>query len=137
MTATHDHNDRMRNRYLAALCYFIPFLPLIAEPKSRFVRFHTNQALVLDIFSAIVSVAYLLISAFVSIITMSAGGFYGYLYYDYSAGNRVMGILFFIFCATVLVFKIIAIVRALKGKAVKLPAIGKCTIIHEKTTEEE
>jgi uncharacterized membrane protein len=40
-----EAQDIEENKVIAALAYLIFFLPLLAAPKSRFGKFHANQAL--------------------------------------------------------------------------------------------
>ena len=102
-----DPVDCERNKYLAALCYFnflFGIIGLLAEPNSRFIRFHLNQSLVLTIFSVLCTL--------VCIIPVL-----GWLI------GSVGGVM-------VIVFVIMGIVRACKGEATELPIVGKYTILH-------
>lgn len=50
--------DTRENQTLGYLCYLGPLLlvPLLARPKSRFLRYHCNQGLLLFIFAVLVSI---------------------------------------------------------------------------------
>ena len=50
--------DVRENQGLGYLCYLGPLLviPLLLKPKSRFLRYHCNQGLLLLIFAALVSI---------------------------------------------------------------------------------
>lgn len=50
--------DVRENKNLGYLCYLGPLLviPLLLKPKSRFLRYHCNQGLLLLIFAALVSI---------------------------------------------------------------------------------
>ena len=50
--------DTRENQPMGYLCYLGPLLliPLLARPKSRFLRYHCNQGLLLFIFALLVSV---------------------------------------------------------------------------------
>ena len=50
--------DTRENQTMGYLCYLGPLLliPLLARPKSRFLRYHCNQGLLLFIFALLVSV---------------------------------------------------------------------------------
>lgn len=50
--------DVRENQSLGYLCYLGPLLliPLLLKPKSRFLRYHCNQGLLLLIFAALVSI---------------------------------------------------------------------------------
>ena len=56
----YDYNtvsdDIAQNRNMAALCYFIFFIPMLTRPRSDFVRYHVNQGAVLTIFSFLVNI---------------------------------------------------------------------------------
>lgn len=51
-------NDIEDNKLISILCYFGIFLliPLLVKPDSQFVKFHSNQGLVLFLFSLIAGV---------------------------------------------------------------------------------
>ncbi|HIS15975.1 MAG TPA: hypothetical protein IAD40_05960 [Candidatus Scatomorpha merdavium] len=50
--------DTRENQTMGYLCYLGPLLliPLLARPKSRFLRYHCNQGLLLLIFAVLVSI---------------------------------------------------------------------------------
>jgi uncharacterized membrane protein len=99
--------DRERNRYLACLCYlFFPtmFLALLAEPNSKFLRYHINQVILIYVL--------ILAGAIVAIVP-----FLGWL------ACAVAEVASVVFC-------IMGAVRAFKGQAKTTPIIGKYTVIH-------
>ncbi len=79
-------------------------LGLVANGTSKHVRFHANQALVLDIATVLL--------AFIAIIPV--------------LGWIVTGIGYFVF----FIFRIIGIVNAMKCTKNELPLVGKYRIIH-------
>ena len=102
-----DAADCQRNKYLAALCYFsfiFGIIGLLAEPDSKFIRYHLNQALVLTVASFLCALV-----CIVPILGWIAG----------TVGSIV-----------VLIFTIMGLVHACKGEATELPLVGKYTILH-------
>ena len=102
-----DPTDCERNKYLAALCYvnfLFGIIGLLAEPNSRFIRYHLNQSLVLTIFGVLCTLVCII--PFLGWLIGSVGG------------------------VMVIVFVIMGIVRACKGEATELPIVGKYTILH-------
>ncbi len=97
--------DIAENKVLCVLCYFgiLLLIPLLVKKDSAFVRFHSNQGLVLMLFNIIVSIlaAIPLVGWVVSIVGAVAG----------------------------LVFWIMGLVNVLNGRAKTLPLIGGITII--------
>ncbi len=99
--------DIDQNRIFAVLAYIgILFLvPLLAAPKSRFARYHTNQGVVLFIANVIASVATVIL-VFVPFV------------------GCVSGILAVALPVTSLVFMILGVVNAASGLYKPLPLIG-------------
>ena len=106
-TGNFPEEERERNKYLAALCYFGPAfiaVALLAEKDSKFIRYHVNQAIMLIVFALACAIV-----CVVPVIGWIAGGI----------GSIIT-----------VVFEIMGIVRAFKGKAVDLPIVGKYTVVH-------
>ena len=101
----HPANDAEDNKLISILCYFgILFLiPYLTKPESPFVKFHSNQGLILLIFSLAVGVA-------------SRIPFLGWII------GAVCGV--FIFVCFVL-----GIVNVVNGDMKELPIIGKIEIL--------
>lgn len=102
-----EPEDIKRTSLLAALCYcgiLFVIVGLLIEPNSKFIRYHINQSFVLYIFA--------LLCGIVAIVP-----FLGWIA---SAVGAVM----------VLVFTIMGIINALKGRAKDLPLIGKYKIVY-------
>lgn len=91
-----DQNDIEENKTLAILCYLgiLFIIPLLLKPKSRFVKFHAKQGLVLAI-----------------------GWFIGMVLYP------VMGLGFIVHIAIV-VLSIMGIMNVSEGSMKKLPVVG-------------
>jgi uncharacterized membrane protein len=102
-----ENADIEQNRVFAVLAYIgILFLvPLLAAPKSRFARYHTNQGIVLFIANIVASVATIIL-IFVPFV------------------GCVSGILAFALPVASLVFMILGIVNAASGLYKPLPLIG-------------
>lgn len=104
-TSAFSAQDIAENKVLCVLCYFgiLLLIPLLTKKDSPFVRFHSNQGLVLLLFNIIVSIlgAIPLVGWVVSIV------------------GAVVG----------LVFWIMGLVNVLNGRAKTLPLIGGITII--------
>jgi uncharacterized membrane protein len=103
----YDANDVAANKGLAAVSYLNPvfiIIALLANPNSRYLRFHINQALLLSL--------YFIACAVVSVIPVL--GWIG------GGAGAVAGI----------VFMIIGMVNAYQGTDKELPVIGSYRIIH-------
>jgi len=103
-----DPDDAERNKGMAVIAYILFFIPLLTgdHNKSPFVMYHTNQGLVLFLFS----VGGSLVSSILMILII------GFL-------------LMFVVGIASLVFCIIGIMNVLNGKMKPLPLIGKFTIL--------
>lgn len=102
-----DPEDIVRSRYLAALCYINPIfmiIGLLVEPNSKFIRYHMNQSIMLDVFS--VALILIMIIPFLGWIIGAVGSI------------------------AAVVFMIMGILHAVKGEAIDLPLVGKYTVIH-------
>lgn len=108
-TGEYDPKDIENNKVMGILAYIgILFLvPLLAAPKSKFARFHTNQGLVLFLAEIILGVAAGILSL-IPIVGWIVRGVVG-----------VVG----------LVLMILGIVNAANGKAKELPVIGKFKLL--------
>lgn len=106
-TAQFAAEDINHGKFLAALCYlnvFFAVIGLLAEPNSKFIRFHLNQAILTTILTLASSIV-----CIIPIIGWIAG--------------VVGGIASFVFI-------IMGIVNSIKGKAKELPVIGKYTLVY-------
>lgn len=115
---TQDAND---NKVMAVLSYisWLVIIPLIAS-KSPFVRFHTNQGLVLAIaavvWNAVLRVINTVLCAVFGVIHL------GFIAVVIMSVLRLVNLVFFI-------FSIIGIIDAVSGKARKFPFISSITLI--------
>ena len=106
-TAMFEEEDIRRTNILSALCYLsflFVILGLLIEPNSKFLRYHINQSIVLQIFGVV--------AALVAIIPVI---------------GWIVGCVASI---AAVVFLIMGIVRAYKGQAKDLPLIGKYTVVY-------
>lgn len=105
VTGGFDPRDIADNKLLCILCYLgiLLLIPLLTKQDSPFVRFHSNQGLLLLLFN---------IAASVVAVVPLVGWIVGFV-------ASVVGV----------VFLVIGIVNAVNGRAKTLPLIGKITIL--------
>ena len=113
MYDTQDVND---NKVFAVLAYFgiLFWLPLVVNSRSRFGKFHANQAFILFLTSIILEVASNIVCAIIRIIPF--------------IGGTISGIISLIVSALLLVYMILGMYNAGTGRAKELPLI--CGLIH-------
>lgn len=105
-TRRFDPQDIEDNKWLSAFCYFgilLMIFAMIAKPDSKFIRFHANQALVLQLLG--------IAAVIVSIIPIL---------------GWIAGVAASIFSFVCL---ILGIINCCKGRAKELPLIGVISII--------
>ena len=100
-----DPADASANKWMAVLAYFgiLALIPLFAAKESKFARFHTNQGLLLLICEVVLWCVAKFIPSLAALV--------------------------YLVDLVVLVFAIMGIVNALKGREKPLPWIGKIRII--------
>jgi uncharacterized membrane protein len=115
-------NDAEQNKGMAVLAYILFFIPLLAgtHKTSEFVKYHTNQGIVLVIFY----IAFSIITGILFAIFM------GIAAATYAVGlmlavPTIIGLLWIF----PLILVIIGIINAATGKMKPLPLIGKFTIL--------
>jgi len=121
--ATTANSDAEANKGMAIIAYLLFFIPLITgdHKKSAFVRYHTNQGIILFIFSAGLGVASSIVMAILSALLFSvfAWGLLG-----------ALGTMLSLLWIVPIVLLILGIVNASSGNEKPLPLIGsKFTII--------
>lgn len=111
------YNDAAANKGMAVLAYLIFFVPLIAGTykTSPFVKYHTNQGIILVIFSVAWAIVISIINAILSAIFLNL-----YLWAVWGIVSIVVTLLGFI----PLAFVIIGILNAVNGRTNPLPVIG-------------
>lgn len=97
--------DIQANKLFSILCYFGIFviIPLLAKPNSKYLRFHSNQGIILLIAQFILSL--IAIIPILGWIISVVGGI------------------------TLLVLSIMGIINGITGKVKRLPLIGKYNIL--------
>ena len=117
-TSKYDPADVQQNKWVCALSYIfiLFFLPLVVSPKSKYGKFHANQALVLLLVTTVGNIALEILGKLLSLIFL---GFVGGLL------SAVWGIVTFL-------LMVLGIWNVLNGRAKELPIIGVLKIIHVK-----
>jgi uncharacterized membrane protein len=113
-----DASDAEKNKGMAILAYILFFIPLLTgdHKTSPFVKYHTNQAIVLWLAAIAFFVAFtILISIFVLIMPWRLW--------------RLVRVIFYLLRYAPLVLGILGIVNAAQGQMKPLPVIGKFTIL--------
>lgn len=118
-TKDFDSKDIEENKAMGVLAYLsiLVLIPLLAAPKSKFARYHTNQGLILLI---------------LEIITGVLQGFLHFMFtavVDIPIINIIFSIIFYLIDIVYLLLIILGIVNVVQGKAKQLPIIGKFKII--------
>ena len=112
-TSEFDQEDINQNKVMAVLAYIgiLVLVPLLAAPKSKYARYHSNQGLMLFIAEICLGVVI---------------GIFSWI----PVLNIIIGILGGLVSLLLFVFAIIGIVNACQGKAKGLPIFGKFKILH-------
>lgn len=106
-TSEYMTEDIGRTKYLSAICYLslvFVIIALLVDQKSKFLRYHINQAIILDVF--------VIVCGIISIIPLI---------------GRIISVVGLL---VAVILKIIGIINACNGQAIDLPAIGRYKIIH-------
>ena len=116
-TAEYDPKDIADNKVMAVLAYlsWLVLIPLLAAPKSKYARFHTNQGLVLVIAEIIWGVVFAVVTAVVTLILPFLGTIFTLI-------GSLVSLVF-------LILSILGIVNAAQGKAKEVPLVGKFKIL--------
>lgn len=110
-TQEYDPQDIEKNKFMAILSYLgiLVIVPILAAKESKFARFHANQGLILCIAAILYWIAYSILSSIILSISW-------HLYWLVSIIS-IVGIIF-------LVWSVLGIINAAKGRAKELPFIG-------------
>jgi len=116
--ATTPASDAEENKGMAIIAYILFFVPLIVgtHKTSPFVKYHTNQGLILFIFAVAWLVVLTILQTILAMVFLST-----FLWAIWGVVTMVIGLLYFI----PLVFVILGIVNVVGGKTVPLPLIGE------------
>ena len=109
-----NSEDVQNNKVMGILAYF-GILFLIAAKDSQYARFHTNQGIVLFIFSVALNIIGNGISFVISVTSFGILSF---------VGTLITGLIGLVCLA----FAIVGIVNACSGEPKKLPIIGNITL---------
>ena len=115
-TQEFDPQDIEKNKFMAILAYFgiLVIIPILAAKESKFVRFHSNQGLILCIAAILYSVCYSILSTIIISISWRLAWI-----------MSIIGLLGLAF----LVWFVIGIINAANGRAKELPLIGKYKLL--------
>jgi len=115
-------NDAEQNKGMAILAYILFFIPLLAgaHKTSEFVKYHTNQGIILVLFYIALGIVIGILTAIIGAIAAATLSFGLILIIP-----TILGLLWLI----PLVLVIIGIVNAATGKMKPVPIIGKFTIL--------
>ena len=110
-TQEYDPQDIEKNKFTAILSYLgiLVIVPILAAKESKFARFHANQGLILCIAAILYWIAYSILSSIILSISW-------HLYWLVSIIS-IVGIIF-------LVWSVLGIINAAKGRAKELTFIG-------------
>jgi len=113
-TGEFDSDDIVQNKAMAILAYIIFAIPLLAAKESKFVRYHTNQGLVLTIAFTAYGIVYDVVSDIILMISWRLRFLV-----------MMLGLMSMVFVALM----VIGIVNAANGRAKELPVIGKIRLL--------
>lgn len=119
-----DPYDVAENKVFGVLAYFgiLFFIPLVVHPDSKYCRFHSNQGLLLLIFTAGLNIAFRILAAILKIV-------FSFIFFAspiYWIINLLLGLAV---AAVTILLLICGIRNALSGKVEELPVIGKYRLI--------
>lgn len=115
LSVAADQKDVADNKVMAYFAYIFVLVPLLVERNSKFVRYHTNQGLVL----AIVGVVYVIAARILSSLLFAVSWRLAL------SGAGIFGLLGWVFVA----WGIIGIIHVYKGETKPLPLIGGIKIL--------
>ena len=123
-TKEFDAKDIEDNKGFGVLAYLsiLVLIPLLAAPKSKFARYHTNQGLILFIAELIAWIPQAILSA---------------IFREVPVANTIISIIFYLLDLCFLVLIILGIVNVCQGKAKELPILGKFKIYSVEVPEEK
>lgn len=120
--AVNDKKDAEDNKLMGILAYILFFIPMFASPKdSKFVKFHTNQGLVLFIFT----IAWVIIERILSSILTAIFLRLYFLWGPISVILWILSLASYVFAA----LAVIGIINAANGTTKPLPVIGGIKIL--------
>ena len=116
-TTAYTVEDIQKNKGMGVLAYLglLFLIPLLAAKDSPFARFHTNQGIVIFLFSAAYGIVQKILVSVISLVFLPLGG--------------ILSVILEILSLVFLVYMILGIVYAAKGQAKELPIVGKIHIL--------
>lgn len=130
-TAQFDPGDIQENKGITIASYFwiLFWLPLAFNSRSRYGRFHANQALLMLIASAAFGLVSTILQAAIRSIFVTTVSYYYVTYTTTSVfGNVLAWIVGIILCLPSLGLLVLGVMNAIQGRAKELPLIGKFRI---------
>ena len=125
-TYEFSQSDIIKNIGISVFSYLgiLFIIPFISNPKSKFVRFHVNQGIILFIFYMIFNV--IIMIAAITIFSLNC-----HMHNNYNLAQVLywVEVVCLILQGIVISFRILGIINVLRGKAKELPLIGKFRII--------
>lgn len=119
---TDEKKDAEDNKVMGILAYILFFIPLLAGPKdSKFVKYHTNQGLILFI----VFIAWVIIERILSALFTALFFRIPFLWSIIGLILWVLSLANFVFLA----FAVIGIINVVNGAKKPLPIIGNFQIL--------
>jgi uncharacterized membrane protein len=109
--------DIAQNKVMAVLSYFsiLVLIPIFGAKNSPYARFHANQGLLLWIAGMAAGLVYNVLALLLQLIL--------------GQGIFILQFLWFAICIAMMVFSIMGIINAVKGRAKELPLIGKLRLL--------
>lgn len=116
LTSCFDAEDIEQNKGMAILAYlsFLALIPLLTNKESKYLRFHTNQGLLLCISEVIFIIGYYIL------VVLSMGISFQFMLFVSSLW--FVGLIF-------PVLSIIGIINVANGKAKEVPIVGKYRLL--------
>lgn len=126
-TKDFDAKDIEDNKAFAILAYIgiLVLIPLLAAPKSKFARYHTNQGLVLFICELIAGFVHGILHFMFTVVV------------DVHIVDVILSIIFDILYLAYIILIIIGVANVCQDKAKELPIIGKFKILNENSEDKK
>lgn len=120
-----DEVDAEEHRVVAILGYLVFMLPLVFAPKSKFARFHANQALLVFLCGA----ALLLAAMALKVVNYIVGTHLTFVADILGIVSCLAYAILVIFGIGVAALALMGIINASNGEKKELPVVGKVTLI--------
>ncbi|MGN0550453.1 MAG: hypothetical protein ACI4I4_01245 [Acutalibacteraceae bacterium] len=129
-TSLHDEQDIQQNKILALVSYlgYFFFIPMIVKPQSRYLRFHGNQGLIFVLCSLGLSIIHGIIISILSAISVATTFTAPFVAVICAIFMVIFSLIIYV---PIVIWLIIGISNAVRGKAKELPLIGRFRILKE------